>query len=117
MTKITLLGEPKSTNHIYKINCAGGFPRMYMSAEGKEIKERYQWEAKSQFKKKLIEDEISLDVWLWFKTLRKHDIDNYNKILFDSLTGTIWKDDSQIQELIVHKMIDKENPRIEITIL
>ena len=116
MGMITLLGEPKSTNHIYKSHCKFGFPSYYMSAEGKSLKESYQWQAKSQWKKKIVGKPLEVSICLYFKAQRKHDIDNYGKILLDSLTGIVWEDDSQIWKMNVSKMVDKINPRIEIFI-
>lgn len=115
--KITLLGEPKSTSHIYKFACRGTFPSAYMSKEGKELKESYQWQAKASYKSSqplTVPLEIKVD--LYFGTKRKCDIDNFNKILFDSLTGIVWEDDSQIMRSITEKHYDKQNPRIEIEI-
>lgn len=43
--RITLTGEPKSTQHIYRNTCRGGYSSTYMSSEGKAIKEGYQWES------------------------------------------------------------------------
>lgn len=45
---ITLSGEPKSTQHICRTTCRGGFSSVYMTAEGNALKEQYQWEARSQ---------------------------------------------------------------------
>lgn len=39
------------------------------------------------------------------------------KALLDAMTGIVYKDDSQINELHVFKEIDKENPRTEVTAL
>ncbi len=114
--KFILKGKPKSTQTIYKVNCSRGFPTMYMSKEGKEIKEAYQWEIKSQYKKKPIKGNVYLDIYLYFGDKRIHDIDNYNKILLDAFTGIVWEDDSQIQRITIVKLIDIKNPRIEITI-
>jgi hypothetical protein len=47
-TTIILKGDPKSTQHIYRATCRGRFPTSFMTAEGKALKEAYQWEAKSQ---------------------------------------------------------------------
>ena len=58
---------------------------MYMSVEGKRIKEGYQWEAKSQWKKKPTKEPLKLEVTLFFSTKRKADIDNFNKLWLDSL--------------------------------
>lgn len=112
---ITLLGEPKSSQHIYKYHCRFGFPSGYMSAEGKDLKYDYQIQAKSQWKNKPMDYPLVVNIRLYFKRGGKHDIDNYGKILLDSLTGIVWSDDSQIEQMIVSKFIDKSNPRIEIT--
>lgn len=114
--KITLLGEPKSTQHIYGQTCRGGYMVKYMTKEGKALKEDYQWQAKSQWKKKMLTGDLSISVSFFFGTKRKADIDNFSKILFDALTGIVWEDDSQIQEVTLRKFLDKSNPRIEITI-
>lgn len=112
--EITLLGEPKSTSHIYKIRVIGRFASMYMSTEGKSIKESYEWQAKSQWKQKPIDMEIECTLDLYFGTKRKHDIDNYCKLILDSLTGIVYVDDSQIQKITISKHYDKNNPRVEL---
>lgn len=113
---IILKGEPKSTNHIYKSVCRGRFASVYMSQQGKDLKESYQWQVKSQWKKQPIKTDIDLRVELFFGVNRKHDIDNYNKILLDSMSGIVFEDDSQIQSLLIIKNFDKKNPRIEIEV-
>jgi crossover junction endodeoxyribonuclease RusA len=114
---ITLTGEPKSNQHIYKMTCRGQFARMYMSREGRDIMESYQWQAKSQWRDKLIEDDVHLTVKLFFGRKGVRDIDNYCKLLLDSLTGIVWKDDGQIIKMTVIKWFDKNYPRIEVEIL
>lgn len=116
MKTLILTGEPRSTNHIYKSRVLGKFASVYMSKEGKDLKESYQWQAKSQYKSKVIDTEIVLNVKLYFGTKRNHDIDNYSKLLLDSLTGIVYADDGQIQKLTVEKFYCKENPRIEVDI-
>jgi crossover junction endodeoxyribonuclease RusA len=114
---ITLLGSPQSTNNIYRSVCIGRFPRVYMTHEGVALKESYQWQAKSQWKDGIMEGVLMIEIKLFFKDKRKHDIDNYGKILLDSLTDICYADDSQIEQMIVTKLLDKDNPRIEIEIL
>jgi crossover junction endodeoxyribonuclease RusA len=111
--KIILTGNPLSTNHIYKKSKFG----MYMSAEGHALKESYQWEATSQWKDKMLLGRVIVCIKLFFGDLRNRDIDNYNKILLDSLTGIVWKDDKQIVKMEIEKLYDKKNPRVEIEIL
>lgn len=45
------------------------------------------------------------------------DIDNYGKILLDSLTWIVYEDDKQIKLMTIQIMNpDKNNPRIELII-
>lgn len=113
---ITLLGNPQSTNSVYKYHCKFGFPKGYLSKEGSDLRESYQWQARSQWKKKPTEKEVAIDIRLMFRSHVRHDIDNYGKILLDALTGIVWEDDSQIQSMSVSKWMDKENPRIEVVV-
>jgi len=114
--KITLQGSPVSTGTLYRYACRGNFPTMYMTAKGRNVKEAYQWEMKSKWKDDIIKEDVEVDIKLYFKDKRKHDIDNYNKILLDAGTGIIWVDDSQITKMTIEKFIDKKNPRIELII-
>ena len=111
-----LKGNPQSTNHIYKTTCRGKFASVYMSKEGKDLKESYQWQIKSQYKGKPKTGDLDLRIELFFGDNRKRDIDNYNKILLDAFTGILWEDDSQIQSLLIVKNKDIKNPRIELTL-
>lgn len=114
--KVVLLGEPKSTQSIYKYACRGSFPTMYMTKEGKDIKESYQIQAKSQYRGEPLSEALTVTVALFFRLNRVHDIDNYNKLLLDACTGVLWNDDSQIEHMITTKAYDKDNPRIELTV-
>lgn len=113
--KITLLGEPKSTQHIYKITCRP-YPTIYMTAEGKAIKEDYTWQAKSQWRQPLLDVPFGMNVYFYHGTKRKQDIDNYLKLAFDSCSRVVWSDDNLIYEMHSYKRYDKENPRIEFEI-
>lgn len=111
---IILSGNPKSTQHIYKYTCRGKFGQMYMTKEGKDILAKYQAETKKQWNKPPIKGGLSLKVILYFGDKRTRDIDNYNKISLDSLTGIVYEDDSQINKLTIIKDYCKSDPRIEI---
>lgn len=113
---ITLTGQPKSSNHIYKSVCRGRFPTVYLSPEGKALKEQYQWEARAQHSGDLLTERLRVAVTLFFGTRRTADLDNYQKLSLDALTGIVWEDDKQIDELLIRRDYDKERPRIELTI-
>ena len=113
MRKLVLLGNPKTTNRLYRRH--GHI--MYMSRDGKELKESYQWQAKSQWKLPILTGDLHIIIRIFFGTKRKADWDNFHKLSMDALSGIVWEDDSQIQIATVIKDYDKLNPRIEIDIL
>jgi Holliday junction resolvase RusA-like endonuclease len=55
-----------------------------------------------------------VQITLYFGTKRKGDLDNFNKISLDALTGIVWEDESQIAEFTVAREYDKRRPRLEI---
>ncbi len=116
MKVITLVGTPPSTNDIYKYRYNGKFIMGYMTAKGRQKKEEIQWQMKSQWRDKIIEGNVEIDITFYFPDKRRRDWDNFNKIIHDAGTGIIWLDDSQIQDAHVHKRIDKENPRVELIV-
>jgi len=87
-----------------------------MSKQGKYLKESYQWQAKSQWHAKPLTRGLKLTLRAYFGTKRTQDIDNFNKLVLDALTGIVWEDDSQILELHIYKDYDKQNPRIELEV-
>ena len=52
-----------------------------------------------------------------YRPSKRGDLDNMLKIVFDSLKGIAWIDDSQITFLAAGRFDDKENPRIEIDVM
>lgn len=117
MTRIIVLkGEPKSTQHIYKIARFGSRSGIIMTTEGKTLKEDYGWQAKAQWRGEPLPNRIALDIRIFFKTRGKRDLDNFQKLSLDSLTGIVFNDDSQIDDLRIRRAHDPKNPRIEITV-
>ena len=94
----------------------GKFVSMYISKRGKEVKASYQQQASEQWKGKMLEGDVEIDIKLYFGTKRKSDWDNFHKVSMDALSGIVWVDDVQIQKAVVEKFYDKDFPRIELTI-
>jgi Holliday junction resolvase RusA-like endonuclease len=107
---IIIKTAPISVNRLYQ-------GRRFLTSEGKSIKNKMAWEAKSQWKKEPLKGDIALNVLFYFKDKRMLDIDGGLKALFDCLTGIIWVDDKQITELHAFKEVDKSNPRVELQIV
>ena len=115
MKTIILKGNPISTQHAYRTG--GRTSHRYMIAKARALKEDYQWQVKQQWKGKMIEDDVAINVLIYFKDKKRRDWDNFHKLSMDALEGIAIKDDSQIQEAHIYKEIDKDNPRIEISLL
>lgn len=114
---ITLKGQALSTSHIYKTTCRNRFASVYLSAEGKAIKESFAKQLKQQWKEEPLKGDVRLSIVFFHGDNRKRDIDNFTKGLLDSMNGIIFTDDNQITELYLRKEIDKGNPHVTIEIL
>lgn len=114
--KITLLGKALSTQHAYGLRVVGKFPIKYMTKDAKYLKESYVKQASEQYSGPILEEDIEMDVSLYFPDRRRRDVDNYHKLSLDSLEEIVYKNDVQIVKMTIEKFIDKKNPRIEIII-
>ncbi len=103
---------PPSTNHLYG-NGRGG--SRFIKPEVRNAKETIGWEAKAQYRAKPLAGPLAVEVLLFWPTRANHDVDNI-KALLDALTGIVWDDDGQIQSLLTVKAVDRENPRVEMTV-
>ena len=114
--ELVLKGNPKSTQAIYRFTCRGRFATMYMSKAGKDLKANYQLQLMAQYKKKVLTKEIEMKLVFFHGDKRVRDIDNFNKLILDSMSGIVYRDDSQIKKLLIEMDYDKNNPRVEIKI-
>jgi crossover junction endodeoxyribonuclease RusA len=88
--------------------------RVTVSAEAKTYKTAVGWIARAA-----IDEPLTGDVAVTLRVYRKAkrgDLDNYNKVLLDSLSGIAYTDDSQVTELHTYRYDDKHNPRVEVEI-
>lgn len=110
-TQFTIRTNPISLNHAYPSNKQG---RRFLTKEGKEYKELIGWEA--TMAGAFYTPPIEVKLIFYFKDNRKRDVDNFIKLVLDSLSGIIYKDDSDVTAIYARKAVDKNNPRISITI-
>jgi Holliday junction resolvase RusA-like endonuclease len=87
-----------------------------MTPKGNALKEQYQWEARAQWKGEPLQGDIEVSITLYFGTIRRADLDYFNKLSLDALTGIVYLDDSQIAKLTIGRAYDKARPRIEVRI-
>lgn len=89
---------------------------MYLSNTGTALKKQYSKEARSQWGSQPLSGKLEVTLSFFHGDQRKRDIDNYNKLILDALSGILYYDDKQIQKLLIEKHYDKANPRIELSI-
>jgi len=107
---------PISINNAYYFIRRG---RRTIKVKSKEAKEFCKYVKNVSRKKLSVEPfpkgkKIELSVTLYFTDYRRHDIENYEKIMLDALKGILWYDDSQIFALHTYKVLGRSKPRTEI---
>ena len=113
MVELELSVIPPSVNTLW-INKHKG---RYKSKRGKEFEEIATYELKKQYKGKVMTGRLGVEIWLYFKTRSKRDIDNYNKAILDCLKGIVIEDDELIDNLTVHKIKGYGKDKVCIEIL
>lgn len=120
IVSVTLIGKPVSTNTIWRSRVIGGHVSVYMTEEGKAIKQAYALQARIQGRSQAIlaplKGDLGVNICLYFPDNRRRDWDNWHKAICDAMTGVLWEDDSQIIEAHVGKYVDKGNPRVELDV-
>lgn len=106
MTEFIVYTKPISVNQAYRRLKKYG---MYLTAEAQAYKDTVAWAAKSEGR---IHEEPTVYICFTFGDKKKHDLDNYLKLTLDACNGILWEDDSHIQELIITKRYEKNNPSI-----
>lgn len=59
---------------------------------------------------------IAVTLHVHFPDKQRRDLDNVIKCLGDGANGVVWHDDSQIAEWHIYKRIDREKPRLEVSV-
>lgn len=105
-------------NHRFIAIRMGSKARLSASPEYREKKEVAETLLVSQWRgKKKLQGELTLHALCFFPDLRKRDSGNYRKLITDSLSGIAYADDSQlVSETWERAGLDRDNPRIEITL-
>lgn len=133
MISFTVYGEPVAQSRP-KATTINGKVRMYDPKKSRDFKDYVKLAASEHAPDRLLEGAIKLKVKVYKPTLKsfskkkkvlaesgeirpttKPDVDNYVKGIKDALKSVIWKDDSQVTDLIVSKWYS-ERPRIEVEI-
>ena len=110
--KIEIDGTPPSVNSAY----------FFVKQRGERIikiknTKAKEWVAKvhkvlEEVDYKTFEGNVVVHITLYFNDHRKHDVDNYQKITLDALTGAVWLDDDQIVRVTTEKFKAEERKTV-----
>lgn len=133
MIMFTVYGEPVAQGRP-RASTTGGFVKMYDPKKSRDFKDYVKLAASQYAPAKLIEGPVVLQLRIYkpipksfskkktaqaeagqLRPTSKPDVDNYVKGIKDALKGVIWKDDSQVVDLVAGKYYG-ERPRVEVTI-
>jgi Holliday junction resolvase RusA-like endonuclease len=134
MIQFTVYGTPVAQGRP-RFSSQGGFTRAYDPKKSKDFKKYVKLVAAENRPKKLLEGPLQLFIRVYKPTLKnfskkklaaaesgelrpltKPDVDNYVKGIKDACNQILWKDDSQVVELLASKWYS-EKPRIEIMVV
>lgn len=109
------LPYPLTTNGLYIVVITrSGKQKRMLTKEGKAYKRANALLAKKQGAF-LMTGEIKFTMHVW-RPRRAGDLSNRVKLAEDSLKGIAFHDDEQVAEMHLYRRLDRENPRIEITL-
>lgn len=80
-------------------------------------KQGAEWTIKKQWRGKPVTIPVSLHARCYYPNRARRDVANLSKMIDDAMSGLVLADDSQIMKETWEVMgIDRENPRVEITL-
>lgn len=133
--KFTVYGEPVAQGRP-KLTTINGMARAYDPKKSRDWKDYVKLAAGEHAPQALLEGPLHLEVTIYRQTTKaisssrkkaeaaeqgdilpvsKPDVDNYLKGVKDALNGVIWKDDSQVTDVIARKRYSAR-PRVEVII-
>lgn len=103
---------PPSSNHLYPVGRGG---KRFLGKQGKQYKEFVKTKMMVEgAKKKCPDPPFSACFHFFMPDKRRRDLDNYRKVLTDSIFEYLEVDDSLIHESRDFKYLDRRNPGVKV---
>lgn len=120
-TFIVIKDIPTLLNRLYMPICKRRIDGTYYGSirknpDAKKFIQLVKMEAMRQKCINIMDGDVSMKVDFCYTDKRKKDIDSVIKLLLDSLNGVMYKDDSQICELIIRKHSGQEENEIVVMV-
>jgi Holliday junction resolvase RusA-like endonuclease len=96
-----------------------GRGRAYIPQKVQDYEKELQEAASTAVKKarlKRLKGFIIMEIWYYVGSKRRKDLPNLPKTTTDALNETVYHDDFQIHDMVIHRRLDREDPRVEITL-
>jgi len=106
-----VLSYPPSANRYWRKTRNG---RIYVSPEATAFKNEVKQKCKD--KKPYTTEDVVVIVSV-YRPRKVGDLPNRTKVLYDALQGYAFKDDKQIVAEHTYRYDDKQNPRVEVTVI
>jgi crossover junction endodeoxyribonuclease RusA len=88
--------------------------RMLVSAQGRAYVETVAMLCAALWKRAPLAGKVGLEVHVHMDL--RGDLDNRTKVLLDALQGSLYLNDSQVWDLRSVRQLDRERPRVEVTV-
>lgn len=113
--KFVFEGKPMSKDNFKMFNRFTGRP--FIASEFKHYERHIQWQFRNQAGGiKPLEGSLKVFLDAYLAKGQRLDTGNISKSVLDALNGFAWKDDSQIDEMVVRRFKRSDRPRIELKI-
>ena len=105
---------PPSANRYWRTTVRGSRPVTYKSNDArvylKDVAARCMVD-----RVRPLDGPVAVDIVAHFPT-KAGDLDNILKVLLDSLEGFFYQDDKQVHHITAVRQLDREHPRVEVSV-
>ena len=92
-----------------------GNKRAYLDPKIEAWQQAVTWEAKAAAQMAdwdMLTGDVAARLIFYLPDRRRRDIDNLSKAVLDAMNGIIYKDDTQVQKLVVDKKVSRDKPGV-----
>ena len=116
--KFTAPGAPVPKERPRTFTTRSGKVRTITPTRTQAYEDMVAWFARAEgIDDSLWDSDVSVRMWFYMPDNRRRDVDNLAKSVLDSVSGLIFKDDTQVRHVEAWKLLDRQNPRTEVEVM